>query len=233
MVIMEERNRFIQLTNDYLDGKVAESDFFEKIDDFEEKSHDFTVSRVAGDIIGLDIGTENSDATTTKEDWDYFQRLLLILSSGSEFEDNDKSVEPYNLGTFLIAITSIVLYFICIFQLHFSWILCNIVISLIIILLVKLADFESSTTIKRPDCYPFDNLSEIRKAVQLSGSFRKRKFKGDADNRKESNKTLSILEKAFGYAMLILLAPILILIYIQFIYKTPKIRFPATERGNR
>ena len=232
MVNIEERNRFIQLANDYLDGKMDESEFFGKMGDFEE-SHDFTISRIAGDSFGLDIGPENSDATPTKEDWDYFQRLLLVLSSGSEFEDYYESANPYNSGTFLISITSIILYFICVFEYHFSWILCNIAISLILLPLAKLANFETDMAIKRTDCYPFNNLGEIRKAVRLSGNFRKRKFRGDADDRKENNKTLSILGTAFGYAILILLAPIFMFFNSQFQYKIPRLKFPAPETSCR
>lgn len=239
MVIMEERNRFIQLTNDYLDGKVDESEFFGKMEDF-EKSKDYTISQVAYVFQIMKDSFKYGPFNSHKENWDYGQRMLLILKSGIEFED-DSEISPgyYNQCFYVSSILSLALYCGCVTMNQFPWILCNLILYLISFPLGKLSDFEYKKAMNRLDCYPFKNEGEIRKAVRLTGNFRKRRFPagvaGEKENTEENrNNSISIGDVIIN-SISILLAPIYILLLSSFRASMSifRLKFPAPETNCR
>ncbi|WP_417388311.1 hypothetical protein [Gimesia sp.] len=92
MIDRERRNQLAALIRRYLDGKATAADF-EKCQLENYISADQAVSHVS-----LEIGfySENAASTLSKEDWDYIQRLLLLLDSNSTVS---WKTAPYRLWT--------------------------------------------------------------------------------------------------------------------------------------
>ena len=231
MVIMEERDKLIQFTNDFLDGKMNDSDFYNKLDVF-GNSNDETLCHVSTMLGNLDNKPDGSDFEQEKEVWNFSQRILLVLKSGMEFEDSDY----YDTGRFDTHITShlifalFVLYIIVVFSFHFPWILCNIVLFLASFPLIKLSEYELKKAINRWDCYPFENYTQIRYAVRLSGDFRKRRFPVKSSEKKQDDSNVFSPGSILIYVVLILLAPIyMIVLFFGIVSDAWKLKFPGIK----
>ncbi|HAH46190.1 MAG TPA: hypothetical protein DCM07_15325, partial [Planctomycetaceae bacterium] len=79
MIDREKRNQLASLIRQYLNGQ-AESADFEELPFEYYKSDDPALIFVADE---LPIQPENDANALTKQEWDYIQRLLLLLESNS------------------------------------------------------------------------------------------------------------------------------------------------------
>ena len=146
MIDREKRNQLASLIRQYLNGQ-AESADFEELPFEYYKSDDPALIFVADE---LPIQPENDANALTKQEWDYIQRLLLLLESNSTVSYQYSSDRSWTLPA------AAVLLFTCLFIVlltGFSWhlFLYFIPVGLATILLLFLGE-------PVPEVRPFDHI---------------------------------------------------------------------------
>ena len=169
------RDALVAAINRYLDGETTAFKFDDEI--FSIDSDDPTISHVVSQLWLFYDDCKDHKAQLSKEAWDYFQRLVLVLQSDAHIQVNKRRQWDY---TQLIALNALLLsvYAACWLgwgmQLLVLLIPCGVVS-------IAISCWRSRSTVSKVDknqiaLMPFSSVSELlplRRSVQ---SFRKRKY---------------------------------------------------------
>jgi len=85
MLIREDREKLIEVVNEYIHDEITAFEFDDKLFDFRD-SKDKTVSQVASDLWNYYDDCIDHKIVASKKLWDYLQRILLLLESDGEAE---------------------------------------------------------------------------------------------------------------------------------------------------
>lgn len=80
------RDRLAAATKDFLNERTTSDAFADEINEAARKSDDPTVKRVRDLLWGLCDDMFDHEVVLSKEEWDYVQRLLLLLKSDAQLE---------------------------------------------------------------------------------------------------------------------------------------------------
>jgi hypothetical protein len=93
MVNRDDRNRLAELIRRYLDEDIMAFDFDEALDEFRESADDAV--RFVSDALWYHYDDcDDHLVVLSKQEWNYFQRLLLLLESNSTVIDRSVANEP-------------------------------------------------------------------------------------------------------------------------------------------
>lgn len=181
MIDRERRNQLAALIRRYLDGRADASDF-EKCQLENYISADQAIYHVSSE---LSYYSENAASTLSKQDWDYIQRLLLLLDSNSTVS---WKAAPYRLWTQPVAesllVTCLFIALLTGFTLHLF--LYFIPIGLATILLALLQSPSSEVRPFEEVVSPFQSIADLGIAYD-SANFVKQRYSAPAKNRNNSS----------------------------------------------
>ncbi len=108
----KNRDRLIDAINRYLAGEITAFEFDEEIfDDITNDTDDLTVNYAIHSLWHFYDDLTDHKVHLSKEGWDYFQRLILILKSDAHIQHEGKRIwsqtqtsAAYALGTFGMAV---------------------------------------------------------------------------------------------------------------------------------
>lgn len=217
MVIREDRIGLIQCINEYLDEKIKAFEFDDKLVDFIH-SKDSTISCIASNMWYYYDDLEDHFICADKDTWDYFQRLILILSSGMEIEAKTK-IEYRELyrPTNILATLSLAVHGYLFFtrnEFKFLWHIIMWFISHFILLEQSSDSGTGEISQQRPDCYPFGNIAQIRKAVRQAGDFKKKLYPRKIEGRRIRDKNSESLMQSTSSLGLIFISPLYLLLTV-------------------
>jgi len=201
----DARNGLSALIRRYLDEDIMAFDLDEALDDFRDSS-DSGVTFVAESLWYHYDDCDDHLIVASKPQWDYFQRLLLLLESNSTVSTErhrqwsaTQIVAVFSLlMCVLIAIQTGVGSHLFIFFIPFG--LCSIVISQFRRPAIDAGPYDEIIT-------PFASIRDLRVAYNSASSFRKRQYPRRIESRLIRSTVLSAFWTVHMYVMWAILAP--------------------------
>jgi hypothetical protein len=86
MVDREAREQLASILRSYMKEEVTAFQLDERLDSFRRFPNDETVELIAADLWGCYDDLKDHKVVATKETWNYFNRVLVLLSSDAELE---------------------------------------------------------------------------------------------------------------------------------------------------
>jgi len=182
MIVREDREGLCNCIREYLDENITAFQFDEKLGAY-RNSQDETVCAVALEMWYYYDDCKNHKVVALKREWDYWQRLLLVLESGSELAMRRKRVWHLSQLVALCGVVTIVSAFWIDYGIG---ILCWFFLWPVSIALSKSRERRVRELWKdiRRECYPFSDLSEIRLALGHARHFGKPKYPASLARRR-------------------------------------------------
>ena len=177
------RNRIAAEVRRFLDGEATAFEFDDAI--FQIESNDPTVNDIVQRLWCHYDDCKDHHVTLSRPEWDYFQRLLLILESDHHIITERKRTH-WGLTQF-VALAALVGFALCVWQFGIGQQLLAIAIPFGMISMGISAWRRSS--IPQPDnatiaLTPFSSLAEMRATYMSAGRFRKTQYRKElADAR--------------------------------------------------
>lgn len=84
MIDRTSRDRLIEVMRSYMDDQITAFDLDEQLSEIRLRTDDKTVQMVAGELWFYYDDCNDHYVVASKGDWDYFNRLLLLLASDAE-----------------------------------------------------------------------------------------------------------------------------------------------------
>jgi hypothetical protein len=208
MIDRKARNDVIAAFDDYLDDKITAFEFDEQLQDIE--TNDQTVGRVIHAAWFHYDDCKDHKVCLSKPEWDYFQRLLLVLRSDAEFRSEaskrwswDHAIAWATLAAF-IGITV---------RVGWGWHLLGWtipfgIVSIWISIFRRRRDREPSQN--EIACMPFESFSQIRWFRHRFPDFSKRKYRPEIGRPIRSRAVVS-LYSALSYGYWLAFSPLVLL----------------------
>jgi hypothetical protein len=173
MIIREDRSRLIKIINEYLHEKITPSEVANKVDPLMD-SGDETVVWIAEEFWGYYDDINDNIVIASKEVWDYFQRLLLIL-------DSDASIEIEKRRCFHFTQIPAVLFAVLTGFLYLGGslgILLGLLFWPVAIIFDKFREHKTQKLYSFSDwkCYPFSSPANILKFHRACRWFKKKRY---------------------------------------------------------
>jgi hypothetical protein len=172
----QSRNRLVNAINRYLDKAMTAFAFDDEIFGILRASKDATVEYVVHSLWLHYDDCKDHLAGLSKEEWDYFQRLILLLESNAEVEKvfhRKWSIRQLIAGLGLIG------FGLCVYQFGIGWHLFGFALAfgpISIALSYWRNRSEMPQAKKRLGLIPFSSLSELRAIHKAVAGFSKRKY---------------------------------------------------------
>ena len=172
----QSRNHLVNAINRYIDGTMTAFAFDDEIFGILHASKDVTVEYVVRSLWLHYDDCKDHLAGLTKEEWDYFQRLILLLESNAEVEKEFHrkwSIRQLVAGLGLIG------FGLCAYEVGIGWHLFGFAlafgpVSIALSYWRNLSEMPEAR--KRTDLLPFSSLSELRAIRKAVAGFSKRKY---------------------------------------------------------
>ncbi len=205
MIDRDARNKLSALIRRYLDEDIMAFDLDEALDDFRDSS-DSGLRFVTDSLWYHYDDCDDHLIVASKSEWDYFQRLLLLLESNSTVTTRrhrhwsaTQIVAAVSLAMCgLIAFQTGVGSHLFIFFVPFG--LCSIAISHFRHPAVDARPYDQIVT-------PFASIGDLRVAYDSASSFKKRQYQRRLESRLIRSPVLSAFWTAHMYVMWSILAP--------------------------
>jgi hypothetical protein len=211
MVDRQKRDALIETINRFLDGTTTAFQFDEELDPFREKQTDPTVSKIAGILWYFYDDCKDHKVCLSKQAWQYFQRLILILQSDAHIISTS-----FKIGhiTQLIAAISLLIFGYSIYYLgmgiqYFAIVLPFGLISIILSHFRK--QREENLEHNDYNLLPFSSFSELRTVQLRAPRFMRRKYPQDMKNEKLHGSLAELGVNIHYYALWCFAAPIVLL----------------------
>lgn len=225
MVVREDREKLIQYLNEYIDGKIKSFEFDEKIGSLYHCG-DKTVSDIAFDLWFEYDDIRDHKIRATKEQWNYYQRLLVLLGSVTEIIREKERIWHISQIASLFALILLICSSLHLWNFHYGSLILYLLISGFAYLSCRVRSYEQekkSFSGYKEDCYPFADMSQIRAAVRNIKGFKKRKYTG---NQKPGGILYKFIKDLNNEIMLLIFMPLFapIILFSQIfpisVYKT-------------
>ena len=170
------RNHLVNVINRYLVGAMTAFAFDDEIFKILHESKDSTVEYAVRSLWYHYDDCKDHLAGLTKEEWDYFQRLILLLESNAEIKKvfhRKWSIRQPVAGLGLIG------FGLCVYQFGIGWHLFGFALAfgpISIALSYWRNHAEMAQSRKRFGLTPFSSLSELRAIHKAVAGFSKRKY---------------------------------------------------------
>lgn len=209
MIDRAARDEVITTFETYLDDQITAFEFDDRLQIVD--SEDQTVNEIIHAAWFHYDDCKDHKVHLTKPEWDYFQRLLLILRSDAELSASEEKRWSWDHALAWVAFTS----FIGIAMIAgWGWHLLMWAIPFGIIS-VLISDFRRRREpIPQEDeiaCVPFDSFSQIRQFRQHLPRFVKRRYHSEIEQRTVRGKAEESFNWAFSHCYWILCGPVVLL----------------------
>jgi len=176
IVDSKSRNALIAAINRYLDGETTAFKFDDEIFSIESED-DPTISYVIHQLWLFYDDCKDHKAKLSKEAWDYFQRLVLVLQSDAQIEVQKRRQWDYSQ---LVALVALLLLVWAAYHLGWSF---PLIIPLVAcgIVSIAISSWRNQRAAKTIDknwiaLMPFASISELLPLRRRVQNFRKRKY---------------------------------------------------------
>ena len=210
MIDREARNDLAVLIRRYLAEEIKAFDLDEQLERFRD-SNDSGVRFVATTMWFHYDDCDDHFVVASKPQWDYFQRLLLLLESNSTVtheRHRQWSISQLFAGLLLAACVWIVILLgvglqLLVFCVPFG--IASIILSRFRRQVIAEGPFEAIVT-------PFSSIGDLRIAYKSAGTFRKRQFPLQIERRLIRSPLMSAFWICHMYVMWAILAPVPLLL---------------------
>ncbi len=202
----EQRDGLVEIIERFLNEESTAFEFDEALDDY-RGSDDATVKYVAEAVWYHYDDCEDHLVTMSKPEWDYFQRLLLLLKSEGEIVTDSKRNWSW---TQLAAVASLLVFLWFIWQFGWGYHLLAFSIPLGIVSITITFVRQKSQT-RGPYDYilsPFPTFSDLSATYRSVVSFSKKRYPGKLVDRKIRSRVAEFGVPLQFYASWLMLAPI-------------------------
>ena len=207
----ENRDRLAEAINRYLDEEITAFEFDEQISDIASDSNDRTVERIAHLLWEHYDDIEDHKVVLSKEEWDYFQRLLLLLRSDAHLRVKTRGVwtSRQRLAAFGIAIFGFFL-----LELGWGWQLTWVTIPLG--LGSMLLSFWRNRSTPRPSkrwvaLTPFVSVAQMLAIRRRVSDFSKRQYPPHLKHRRIRTLAMEWLQDLHRWACWLVFSPLVLL----------------------
>jgi hypothetical protein len=212
MIDRVARDRVIDAFEDFLDEKIMAFEFDERLQDID--SADQTVNEVVRAAwFHYDDCTDHK-VRWSKEEWDYFQRLLLILQSDAELSPSHSRAKYWSWDHALAWLACAVFVGTALIM-GWGWQLFPLV-TLFGILSISIDAYRRRQARKpTPDeiaCFPFESSSQIRWLLSQTPRFQKLKYRPELTSRTIRSVAVEDFNWMLSYCSWMLLSPVALLI---------------------
>ena len=200
------RSSLAKLIQSFLDSEITSFQFDEQLEAF-DRSDDPIINHVVDAVwLHYDDCTDRF-VCFTKQQWDYFQRLLLVLSSDCRLET--ESQRHWSIKQLFAAITLCVFVY---FAAQFGWGEQLLILSIPVgVVSIGLSFWQHrDTTVANPYApiiFPFATFSDLAKAYHSSG-FRKKRYPRHIGERKIRSRLTDAFGQIQAYTIWLIFSPI-------------------------
>ena len=217
MVDRVSRDQMILALEAYLDDKITAFELDNRFREMESK--DETVNEIIHSVWLHYDDCRDHKIHLSKQEWDYFQRLLLVLQSDSAFSFSQSRRWSWD---HLIACLSLITFLSVWCKVgwsgHLLWVTVPFGIVSIFISVYR-RRMEPVSEPPKMAYFPFVSVSEILKLRRQIPAFQKRKYRPEIGTRKIRSEMAQFFLWAFSYVYWLLFSP-LVLFYQAFPSKT-------------
>jgi hypothetical protein len=209
MIDRNARNAVIAAFEDFLEDKITAFQFDDRLQDIE--SDDRTVNAVVHAAWYHYDDCKDHKVTLSKQEWDYFQRLLLILRSNTEIATSETTRRSWD---HVVAWLSLALFIVAAFFVEWGiqLVLLAIPFGLISMLISRYRRQSFPEPSPNEIAYmPFDSYSQIRWLRRQAPSFQKRRYRSEIEGRRIRSKVEESFNSVFASFLWLILGPIVLL----------------------
>lgn len=207
----DSRNRLVATIDRYLDEQITAFQFDDEINVVWDATDDPTVEYVAGALWYHYDDCKDHNVNLTKEEWDYFQRLILLLESDSHIQE--LRTRKWSV-TQLIAAAALLLFSVVIAWLGFGLHLFVAALPFGVVSVILCKWRSRSATIPSPmelALTPFVSVAELLTVRRRTGRFSKRKYPGPIGSKRIRSPMMDRAMMVPTYAMWLLFSPLVLL----------------------
>ena len=170
------RNQMASAIRLYLDEQIGSNHFDELIENASAKTKDETVKELRLMLWGLYSDLEDHKIRTSKQEWDYIYRILLLIESNGEFELSKKCKWDNNR---IVAAAGVIIFTVLVF--YTGWGYHLLLLSIPFGLLSFAIAINRRTEQPKPSqaelrVIPFNSIKDIFKARRQVTVFKKRPY---------------------------------------------------------
>jgi hypothetical protein len=211
IVDRDSRDSLIASINAYADGTIDNFEFDERNSDVSTSTNDRTVHDIVHFLWLHYDDCVRHKSGLSKPEWDYFQRLLLILHSNAQFR---RSGNRQWTARQLVAGVAVLLYLAIALLMGWGSQLLALALpfGLLSIALAYSGNRpETSASPWEAAIYPFARLHELRTVLESAPDFRKRRYPNETTIRQYRGRLASFAVVFQTYAMWIVFSPLVLL----------------------
>lgn len=209
MIDRAARDQVISAFEAYLDDRLTAFEFDDRLQAIE--SEDRTVNEVIHAAWFHYDDCKDHKVRLSKLEWDYFQRLLLVLGSDAELTSSASRRWSWDHGMAWLAFVAFVgLSFVVGWGWHLvGWAVPFGIVSLGINRYRRLREpvFEP----RQAACTPFESFSQIRRVRSQFPGFRKRRYRSEVGDRKIRSEAEESFYRALSYGYWLVFSPLILL----------------------
>jgi|APIni6443716594_1056825.scaffolds.fasta_scaffold88387_2 hypothetical protein len=209
MIDRAARDQVISAFEAYLDDQITAFEFDDRLQEID--SEDRTVIEVVRAAWFHYDDCKDHKVHLTKPEWDYFQRLLLILGTDAELSSSHSSRWSWD---HLIAWLALVAFVGIAFVVGWGWhlILWEVPFGIVSILIsIYRRRREPEFGPREVACTPFESLSQIRWLRGRFPGFQKRKYRAEIGRRKIRSEAVESCSWVFYYSYWLVFSPLVLL----------------------
>jgi hypothetical protein len=209
MIDRAARDQVISAFEAYLDDQITAFEFDDRLQQIESK--DRTVNEVIHAAWFHYDDCKDHKVLLTKPEWDYFQRLLLILVSDAELSSSHSSRWSWDHLIAWLALAAFVgVAVVAGWDWHLIlWAAPFGIVSILISIYRRRREPEFGP--RKVACTPFESVSQIRWLQRRFPRFQKRKYRFEIGGRKIRSKGEESLNRVFAYCYWLVFSPLVLL----------------------
>jgi hypothetical protein len=207
----DSRDILISSINAYLDGSIDNFEFDRRNFEVSNSTNDPTVQHIVQMLWLHYDDCVRHKAGLSKPEWDYFQRLLLVLQSDARFGPPRK--RRWTARQF-VAAAAVLLYVALAFPMGWGSQLLALALPFgMLSIALSYAESCQQTTVSPwgAAIYPFARLDELRTVLESAPNFRKRRYPSEMTVQPYRSHLASFAIELQTYAMWMLFSPLVLL----------------------
>ncbi len=207
MLNRADRDALACTIRQYLNDEITAFDLDDKLWDIRQKTKDETVDDVAAAFWYHYDDLKDHNVVASKQEWDYFQRLLLVLESDAKIVT--KRTRRWSVRQFLAAVA---LAGFCAAAAYLGWGEHLLIVAVpfgVVSMLLSFWSRRAARSAPQPDliAYPFSSVSAILHALRKCPGFRKQRYPKRLRGRSIRGRLARTAAWIPALAMWLLLAP--------------------------